>query len=378
MLISPNNLNMKNKTAWKTGIFLFLVLFQLPAIGQTKIVFEEGIVELNNRKSVVGFIRKEELPNMTTRIGFKESLRDENYTTYDTAQVRRFWIGTKDAFELLRFRAGNGTVPVTAFARLLVKGDASLYKTIYKEEVLYLIKRDSALYVLQNNPLPTRNSKDAGVDYNYRGQLAEALGKSLPTAANSNKLTFSEKNFIDLVSAYNSSVGSPNDVLLAKAKPVSFLLGTIGAGLQEKDGKEFFLHTAYRTFFPELHPNASLNVGFNFYASKYSEIIKINSYEYQFDYTSLLFTLPVEAQYNLLNKNIRPFISAGFSIAYHSAKDQFGNTESKIFKNKIGIRPVYSGGVEADIAKSFLVKAAYRQEVFSHRVLVGLGYRFSK
>lgn len=378
MLIGHNYLNMKNKTLLKAAGLLFFALFQLHSFGQTKVTYEEGIVELNNRQTVVGFIKKDDLPDMISRISFKHAITDVNSTTYDTSQVRRFWIGTKDAFELFRFRADNITRPVTAFAKVLVRGDASLNKTIYNGEVIYIIKRDSMLYVLQNNSAASRNSKAPVVDNKYRERLRQALGNSLPSNTSPEKLAFSEKNFIDLVSAYNNSVSSPNDVMLAKAKPVSFLLGTIGAGLQQNDGTEIFLHTAYRTFFPDLSRNTSLNVGINFYASQYSEMIEINSYEYQFDYTSLLFTLPVEVQHNLLNKGIRPFVSAGFSVAYLSVKDQYGNKENKIFKNNIGIRPVYSGGVEADIANNFLVKAAYRKEVFSHLVLVGVGYKFSK
>jgi hypothetical protein len=369
---------MKNKTLLKATGLLFFVLFQLHSSGQTKVIYEGGIVELNNRQTVVGHIKKGELPDMLSRISFKHDLTDENSITYDTAQIRRYWIGSKDTYELLRFSVNNPAEPVTTFAKLLVRGDASLYKTMYKEEVLYIVKRDNQLFVLQNNKPASSNSKTPVGAADYKNQLTKALGKSLPSSGNAGNVAYTEKNFIALVSAYNNAVNSPNDILLAKAEPISFLLATVGGGLQQNDGKEIFLHTAYRTFFPDLSRNTSLNVGFNFYASQYSEIIKINFYDYQFDYTSLLFTVPVEVQHNLLNKNIRPFVSAGFTFAYHSLRDQYGNTENKVFKNGVGIRPVYSGGVEADFSKNFFLKAAYRKEVFSHLVLVGVGYNFSK
>jgi hypothetical protein len=117
-----------------------------------------------------------------------------------------------------------------------------------------------------------------------------------------------------------------------------------------------------------------LNIGLNFYATKYSDLVRINFYDYKFEYTSLLLTLPVEVQHNLLNKTIRPFVSAGASFCYLNVKDQYGNSENPVFKSNVGVRPVYSGGVEADISRNILIKAAFRREVFTHLVLVGIGY----
>lgn len=369
---------MKNRTVLKaTGLLLF-ALFHLHSFGQTKVLYEEGIVQLNNGQTVVGYIKKGELSDMVSSINFKQAKTDENHTNYDTAQIKRFWIGTKDVFELLHFSVNNPAEPVNAFAKVLVKGDATLYKTVYKGEVLYMVKRDNTLYVLQNDKAASRKGNIPVAGYKYKERLMQAVGKSVASNISADKLTYSEKNFIDLVSAYNNSVASPNDILLPKEKPVSFLLATVGGGFQQNDGNEIFLHTAYRTYFPDLSRNTSLNVGFNFYASKFSEIETINFFDYKFNYTSLLFTLPVEVQHNLLNKAIRPFVSAGFTFAFNSVRDQFGNSENRILKNQVGVRPVYSGGVEADLAKKFMIKAAYRKEVFSHLVLVGIGYNFSK
>lgn len=378
MTISTNRPIIKNRSILKaTGLLLF-ALFHLHSFGQQRVHYEAGIVQLHNGQTVVGYIQKLDLSAMVSKVNFKRAITDENHTNYDTAQIKRFWIGNKDVFDLLRFSVNIPAEPVNAFAKVLVKGDATLYKTIHKGEMLYLVKRDNTLYVLQNDRMPSRKGSIPVAGYNYKERLLEAVGKSVSSKISAEKLTYSENNFIDLVSAYNNSVGSPNDIMLAKEKPVSFLLATVGAGLQQNDGKEIFLHTAHRTYFPDLSRNTSLNVGFNFYASKYTELITINFYDYEFNYTSLLFTVPVEVQHNLLNNAIRPFVSAGFTFAFNSAKDQFGNSENRILKNKVGVRPVYSGGVEADLAKNFMVKAAYRKEVFSHLVLVGIGYNFSK
>jgi hypothetical protein len=359
----------------KATVLLLFVLFQLSSSGQTKTVYEVGIVELNNGETVIGHIKKEPLSEMVFSVSFKQDLTGKAPTVYDTAQIRRYWFGTKDAFELLRLPEANTTAPVRVFAKVMVKGYATLYKTAYRGEELYIIKRDSTLYVLQNNEALSRNTKTAGVNDHNKAQLVRALGEAVIANTTAGKLALSEKNFIEFVSAYNRSIGAPNEIMLAKENPVSFLLATVGGGLQGRSQKELFLHSAYRTYFPDLSSNASLNVGLNLYATKYSEMIKINFYDYEFKYTSVLVTIPVEVQYNLLKKAIRPFVSGGFSLCYLSVKDQYGNSNNEIFKNHIGIRPVYSGGVEADIAKDFLIKLAYRKEVYSHLALVGIGYK---
>ena len=377
MLIGYKSLVMKNKIYLKATGLLLLILFYLPSFGQLTVGYENGIVELNNRQTVVGYIKKEPLPAMLSKISFKPSLTDEQPRFYDTAQIRRFWIGPKETFEVLRFSV-NGTPSISQFAQLVVRGDASLFKTFYQGDVLYLVRKDNRLVVLQKEASGGGNNKTPMLSASSKEQLKQVLGQPVATSGNSGNLAFSEKTLMDVVATYNSSVGAPNDVLLAKEAPVSFLLATVGGGLQQNDGKEFFIHSAYRVYFPELSRQASLNVGFNFYASTYTETLTINLYNYDFDYTSLLFAVPVEVQYNLLSRNIRPFVSAGFTMAYNSVKDQYGNAENRLLKNNFGVRPVYSGGVEVDFGKKFMAKAAYRKEIFSHLALVGLGYRFSK
>ena len=83
-------------------------------------------------------------------------------------------------------------------------------------------------------------------------------------------------------------------------------------------------------------------------------------------------------QQNLLNKNFRPYLFGGFNVGYLKVVEDGVPVLPNGLQNNFGIGLLYGAGIEVDIYKRFMLKCEYRNELYPHLILFGIGYNFSK
>ena len=192
------------------------------------------------------------------------------------------------------------------------------------------------------------------------------------------KISFNEKDFRSIITQYNKSSGYENKIITDKTKPIHFIIASAGGMIKNNDENEIFFQLNYRTYFPSVSRSTSLNIGLNYFIYKYAETGNSLNRNKIF-YTSTLISLPLQIQKNILNKNIRPYAFAGLSVNYSKVTDDKNNAQIQSgFQKNFGIGLLYGAGIEVDIYKGLMLKSEYRYEIFSHLILFGIGYHFSK
>ncbi len=356
---------------------MLLFIFRIVTYGQLKETFASGVIELQNHQTIKGFIKADELPKMNYKIYFKSLLSDKKVTAYDTAQIKSFNLNGNEFFELLHIRVNNIEDSVSIFAKLILRGRASLFKTVFNSEIIYIIKNNDNLYVLQNDEL--ESNALAVTSHNFRQHLTWAVSGVAPANNELQTISFNEKDFVRVISAYNHSSGSENKLTAVKEKPVHFVLANFGGRYATTTDRELFIQLLYRTYVPKISRSASVNVGIHYFNLQYSKTDDYGFYSTIKYYTSTLVSLPFQFQLNILNKNIRPYVFAGTNACYYKVVDEKGASQIREgFQNNFGIGLLYGGGIEADIYKGLTVKSEYRYEIYSHNILCTIGYVFSK
>ncbi|MEC4003939.1 hypothetical protein OX283_004670 [Flavobacterium sp. SUN052] len=361
----------------KKNNFLLLMLFILTynlSFSQLKEVYEKGKIMLKNGNKIEGYIKQDELGKLVEKIYFKNSLEDKNYEIYSTTQINSFLFSSGEAYELLTVKLNHNKDEVTLFANLLVKGKVSLYKSFYLNEPFFIINNANNNFALQNDKFDSGDTEIGKYHYKaYIDVATEGFAKTHET------ISYSEKDFIKIITEYNIFLNSESKIISASKKSINFLIATIGTGIPKNDGKEVFFQGIYRIYFPKISRSTSLNVGLTYYNYKFSVTDDNILNPQKSNYTSNLISIPFQVQQNFLNKKIRPYINAGLNVSYIKTLNQ---NDISIFKNDLqnnfGIGIIYGGGIEADLYKGLVLKVEGKYEIFSHLLLVGIGYNFSK
>lgn len=357
---------------------LLLLSFVKYSNAQLKTSFIKATIVLQNGDSLIGYIKEAELSKLNYSISYKTDIAGTTETVYDTTQVRSFQFENGELFELLQFRGHVMTSPVHVFAKTLVKGKASLYKIVYHNDDLFLITNNGQTYVMQDDKQADGPFSTELTHYYFKDYLAASLAGSSYTRDRLDKTSFREKDFREIVTGYNTQMGVKSKSINETREAVHFVIACIGGMVKDSKNQELFAQVIYRTYLPKISSSTSINFGLGFYYYKHLE--KINNYSAsEANYISKLYSLPVQFQQNILNKKVRPYIFLGADLSYLQVENDKGVTiNQKGFQSNFGVGIIYGGGLEIDIAKGLMVKGEYRYEVFSHLVLAGISYRFSK
>ena len=340
------------------------------AKAQLKDTFEKGIIITNENVKMDGYIKTNDLSHLSTEISFKLTEEDVKYINYNTTQIKSFQTETGKIFDLLAIKINNNSKEIAVFASLILKGQTSLYKTIYKSTTFYIVVTKDENYVLQNDEIITGETNIK--KYNYEGVLNIATEGFLVN--NYQKIAFNELDFIKIISEFNTSKGYKSNKVTYDEKNIHYYLVSIGGGVK-KDESEIFFQAMYRVYFPKISRSTSLNLGLNYFNYQFSE----SSYGTTSLYKKSLISIPFQFQQNILNKNIRPYIFAGFSLSYLKSIDDKNNSLIEDgFQKNFGIGFLYGAGLEIDIYKRFMLKSEIRNEIYNHLILFGIGYNFSK
>jgi opacity protein-like surface antigen len=244
---------------------------------------------------------------------------------------------------------------ITVFANQIVQGAISLYKTSIDFKYIYIVQSGEELYVLQEDKFV---SGDLTISRNnFQGVLNIATAGFSST--NYPKISFNENQFVEIISAYNTSLGETATETNRYEKPIHFTILNLGSGAQHRQF-EYFVQAMYRLYYPSISRSTSLNLGLNYF-------------NYQTSNAS------VQIQQNLLNKNIRPYLFGGLSLSYLNVVDMNNRPINETgFQKNFGLGYLYGAGIEMDVFKKYMVKCEYRHEIFNHLILFGVGYNFSK
>lgn len=354
----------------KMGRLLCCVAFFLSyniSIAQLNDTYEKGTIFLSNGDKTEGYIKTEDLSKLSSEICFKPALTDLKCFSYTTSQIKSFYTENGKIFDLLTILINNNSKEITVFANLILQGKASLYKSVHESQEFFIIANNNTLYVLQNDKLELWETEKR--KYNYRGYLNIATEGFTNTDKN---IEFNEKKFIEIISGYNTSKGFKSEKVMYKEKKITYINANAGVGFKTH-ATEFYFQGMYRMYYPKISRSTSINAGLSYYNYSYSESYGRGTIEY----TQTLTSVPIQFQQNLLNKNFRPYLFAGFDLSYLKVVENENNPLiDKDFIKKIGVGLLYGGGLELDIYKNLMLKCEYRNEIFRHLLLFGIGYNF--
>ncbi len=357
----------------------FFILFVFNFVSQTSFCqitenFEKGSYTDFSNQITEGFIKTEAFQVLTESICFKKQLTDKACEPLDTSKIKVFQTENGKYFELLTFKVDNGTKEITAFAHLIVEGETMLYKSFYNALEVYIVKNKNTekTFVLQKDKF---NSGDLEVTRNFFERNLNIATEGF-AAIHYQNIIFREKQFVEIINAYNLSKGFTSKVLTYKEKKSRFVILTAGAGTYQNDN-EFFIKAMQRTYYPKISRSTSLNVGLSYYQYIENNDFSFNSSNYKI--TTQLVSVPVQIQQNILNKGLRPYLFIGLNLSYITKKDALGRELiKKGIQNNYGIGYMYGGGVEVDITKRFFLKSEFRQESFQHALLFGISFFFER
>lgn len=332
---------------------------------QIKEDFKKGWI-LNKSVKTEGYIKTDDLSKLSVSLCFKKDLEETGCKMYNNTQIKSFQIGS-DIFDLLDLRINKNQKKISLFGNLILKGEKlSLYKSIYDSEKIYILSKGNKNYTLQNDKLFSGDSKIT--KYNYQGIL-NFVTEGLISKVNL-KTKYSEDTFIDIVTKYNQLKNASSKDLRVKEKSTNYFLANAGVGVKNSNS-EYYGQVMYRKYYPKISRNVSINIGvsyFNYQLKSENE-----------KYTQSLLSIPFQAQHNILNKKIRPNIFAGFSLNYLRITDNENNSLAEEgFQKTYGLNFLFGVGIEIDLLKGIYLKGEYRNEAYSHPILFGIGYIFSK
>ena len=340
------------------------------AKAQLKDIFEKGTIITNENIKLDGYIKTNDLSHLSSEICFKSAEKDVKYINYNTTQLKSFRTETGKIFDLFSIKINNNSKEIAVFANLILKGQTSLYKTIYKSATFYIVVTKDENYVLQDDEIISGETSIKR--YNFQGVLNIATEGFLLN--NYQKIPFSEIDFIKIISEFNASKGYKSMKVTYDEKNIHYYFLNIGGGVK-KDESEIFFQAIYRLYFPTISRNTSLNLGLNYFNYQFSK----SAYGTTSLYKESLISVPFQLQQNILNKNIRPYLFTGLSLCYLMAVDDKNNSFIENgFQKNFGIGFSYGAGLEIDIYKKFILKSEFRNEIFNHLILFGIGYNFSK
>lgn len=103
-------------------------------MAQLKTTFEKGSIIQNDNKKTDGFIKTDDLSALSSKICFKLLETDEQCTEYNTNQVKSLNTQNGKFFDKLTIKMNKNKDGITVFANLILKGNISLYKSVYNEK----------------------------------------------------------------------------------------------------------------------------------------------------------------------------------------------------------------------------------------------------
>lgn len=358
----------------KNLFFLLLLCTVTVSFGQLRETLFKGTLVLTNGQIKEGFIKNQSIGEFAKEVKFKTAETDKNFESFTPQNLKSFTTQNGHSYEKLIIKINNNTDEIAVIAQKILKGKASLYLTYYDATTIYVVEKNGVFYVLQNDVLGTSDMQIT--KYNFRGLLNIATEGF---AGRQGELSFDDKTFINIITAYNKTIDSESTILVSKEKTAKFftVYGGIANGTFEAD-RNLFFQSNFRVYFPSISRTTSINLGINYISGQFNNTIVYTNSTVIDTYSRQLISLPFTIQQNFATKSWRPYVFGGFGIVNIKITD--GKNDSIIdkgFQKDSGISMVYGAGMELDIYKGITTKVEYRYELNSF-YLIGIGYNFMK
>ena len=367
-------------------IFLLLLLLNVTHSVQAQIHDEyiKGTIVLKNKETKQGYIMNDAYEKMKFKIKFKLSKDSEQVICYDTSSVKSIVMEDGEVYDLLRFKPHTRKDSISVFARLILKGKASLYKVYYGSTLVYIVYNNLTTYPIQDDEL-LMNSTEPTL-FNYKDYLKNAFVDYDDLMMEIDKMDFSEEEVIKLTKAYNLHHQSESTTIKSIEKSKSFIVINADGWFKNPYHNLFTFEGNYRVYYPKISKSTSINWGLKYWSNRYSNQEQFGSItngvpdpgylDTSVHYKQSFLAIPFNIQQNILNKWLRPYFYFGFTLLsfYKKVNNIYQEDNGKGFGNTWGI--IFSGGagIEADVYKGLMLRSEYRSE--NRRITVGIGYHF--
>jgi hypothetical protein len=234
------------------------------ATAQLADTYEKGFIVTNDGVKMDGYIKTDDLSHLSSEVCFKASEQDKKCISYNATQVKSFETESGKHFDMFSVTIDNNNTPLPVFANLILKGDTSLYKTNSKSRTFFIVTKKDVAYVLQNDEFTS--GETTMKRFYYQGVL------NIATEGFSTRkypdVSFSESDFIRVISEYNASKGYESKTISYMEKNIRQVIVSVGGGAIN-DETELFFQAMYRIYYPKLSRSTSLNVGLQYFNYKF-------------------------------------------------------------------------------------------------------------
>jgi hypothetical protein len=355
--------------------FAILFFFHFTSIAQS--TFDPGYIVTNSKDSVKGFVMNAQESELTLSVKFKQTLSSE-LKEYKPSDLAGFGIGT-DIYRSKKFlNTAEDSVIETAFLKLLVKGQYTLYSYVKPARKFYLLNSQNHDYFLYDAVIGNAGEVIRVANYyndlNFVSISCEKVNKLVKDVG------FNDKSVSDFVWKLDNCESNP-DAVDYYQKPKTVILPVIFAGGLPFAGQDqqFTANFTLRFTLPSLDKKTSLNIGLN-----YSFTNKNKSYGVDGDIIINVYTkeqivsIPVTVQYNFTTSWIQPYFYLGASGAFvktQPAPNDYGYYAPQPAQY-FGFAVVAGLGVEARIVSRLYAKVDWRYELIIQFPAIGLSYHF--
>ena len=124
---------------YQKKIFIILLLASNVCFSQLKDEVAKIEITFLNGETKKGITNKTDQKKLTQGVDFKSSETDKEFIHYDTSNLKSFSTFNNLKFEAQSVNVNLNKTRINVFSQLLVKGKASLYKSYYGNNAIYIV-----------------------------------------------------------------------------------------------------------------------------------------------------------------------------------------------------------------------------------------------
>ena len=310
--------------------FLLLVLLLHTGVASAQRGYFEPAFIIQNSDTIAGFIQRNAETALGKGINFKARQDSEEISEYTPHDITGFsfsadkiWFEAVEA-EILK---DTGFVKTTRFAKVLLKGQASLYilqllHTEYKSMLLkgnsyvYVLRKEEAFYTL--GQYEYQQGSAVGLNKRYIGMLTYTLGDCPAVLEDINQLAFKDAAIVRLIQNYNTCANSEaqSDLYTFRVKPVvrhgAELAYSNVLNYEVVGGPGYMIGYFLETYRPDLSKRISARLSINYLYAKGEEVSSLS----EPTPSTHALRIPIALQLNLGSSHqaaLLPFINIGMS-----------------------------------------------------------------
>jgi len=358
-----------------------IILISLFSLAQKHLT--PGYIIKNNGDSLRGFLQEEIKKDLVKQIKFSNEQKAAG-KAFTPDEVKAFGYDQGNIYRAISFKSkvGGTVVDKTCFTRQLVHGEYDLFTYVDNDRTYFVIRGRDTSYFLYNTTYTALGSVNEQGNFFETIRILSAPCQQLNSR--SDRVVYTEKDIVGFIMELNQCIepNKPTTSYYHKPKLVTNVFVYAG-GLLSGQKSQVTGDIALRLSYPQINKRAYLNIGFHLSNTLITEESLGGGYvRYKTDTRSVLFSIPVTVQYNLIQGIIQPYLFFGISGAYLRETEYRTVFTAQTELNKWGLAGLVGAGIEGHITPSFFVNAEWRLEKLlqyspiSQLPSVGLAYKF--